>query len=1514
MAEITCCTGQTECNHLVTVGYLKSFIGTNIKDTGGTTVYVNTTKPDSYVPTYAELTNNGFIQQYVDGGTNKWHSSIDGITVNGTYSSNQGVEQSDLVLTYFRFKSLSISAGKTTFDECSDSTDITATYKLTKTVKAMNNCVAAESSSEGSDTTCKPSFSGSCNWLTLGSCSSNKITASAGKNGDWSAPQRSCSVKTTVTYKGQTYTSNTITITQEALTGSYSVYEGRHYTATTITSHDDLTQNTCSGATVTASATAYYYDRYKWKDSCGKVYEYNYDDRYSSESAGSASHTFDPVYCPTESQTDTYVMTITYQSHSDSVTFYQVCSQPCEACEDFNTYGSCNVTEYVDACGGDVTLSCSMPTTIHHKGWDGMGHCIETGTTETAYTQTAVVTIPENKIQGGPGATSSHTGSITTEEGGVINYTIIQDISNPCGGCGEEFSSFTFSDVSVNCSAHTNEQVSVPFTLTKSYSVTACADVQESGFSAYTININSCNEATSVKDFVSGGSLGNFTIHQAAGNGTCCCSCNDFSLASSQLVWTTYSDVATRSNAYTAGNCITDITATSDNNWFTVSVSSGNINVTPSGQNTTTSDKTATITVNTKVNGSSCSPKTFTVKQPAYGCTCNDLTVSTTSLSWSSWNDTAAKTATYTANTTCISNVTVTSDTAWFTVTNSNGTLTITPSGNNTTLTAKTGVITINYESNGSPCYKNISVSQPAYGCTCNDLTLGSAPSAWAWNESAAKTVSYTSNTTCISNINITSSNNWFTVTSTSSSITVKPSGNNDSTAPKTATITVSYDSVGTAGCSKTFEVTQNAYGCTCDDLTVNTTPSAWNWDDTSSKTATYSFKSDCISDINIEVTGSSSTRFTVTSATTTSSGTITITPKQTNTGITSYTATVVINYKSNGETCRKTFLITQKPDACSCEDMTVTPSTSTIPASGSSALQLATFTVGRNCFDTFNVSDDANWLEVYPIQTGSDVIGASVNSNSTCESRTATITFKYGSGGTTSCTTSFTVTQEARSCSCSDITFNVTKTSLDCGGATNQQIGTYAFNCATCSKSSLSKGGTFSNLTVTFDNGIIYATYPATTSAKSGTLILRYANSDCQTVTLTQNKCCTCDDLTVNTTPSAWNWDDTSSKTATYSFVSSCISDINIEVTGSSSTRFTVTNSTSTASGTITITPKQTNTGITSYIATVVINYKSNGETCRKTFLITQKPDACDCADLILSPMSGAIPASGGSEGVKIASFTFPSGREQCFDTFNISADASWLGLYPVIGNNHEIGAFPSANNTCNVRTANVTLNYGSGGTTSCTTAFTVTQEPRDCACSDVTFNVTKTVLDCGGATNQQIGTYTLGCPNCSRSLLSKGGTFNQLTITFEDGKILATYPAAVGIKSGTLILKYNGNTCTTVSMSQRECCDCSNFTISPTAATWAYNVTTTSSLTISSGICISDITLSSLSHFTATKGNAVITVKPNSNNTGSSVIQETLTVSYKADGTKCTSKTIKLIHNPKNCDCSDLTITQTS
>ena len=127
MAKYTCCTGQTECNHIVTIGYLKSFIGNNIKTTGGTTVNVDTSKLDSYVPTYSELTNGSMLPLFVDGGSGKWHDNVDGIIINGSYVSDQNVKQEDLELVYTRFKNLLISASKTSFSECFDSTDICAT-------------------------------------------------------------------------------------------------------------------------------------------------------------------------------------------------------------------------------------------------------------------------------------------------------------------------------------------------------------------------------------------------------------------------------------------------------------------------------------------------------------------------------------------------------------------------------------------------------------------------------------------------------------------------------------------------------------------------------------------------------------------------------------------------------------------------------------------------------------------------------------------------------------------------------------------------------------------------------------------------------------------------------------------------------------------------------------------------------------------------------------------------------------------------------------------------------------------------------------------------------------------------------------------------------------------------------------------------------------------------------------------------------------------------------------------
>ena len=710
MATYTCCTGQTECNHIITIGYLKSFIGTDIKNAGGVTVYVNTTQPDSYVPTYSELTSGTLIPQFVDGGSGNWHSSIDGITVKGIYASNQNVKQEDLVLTYTRINSFSVSAGKTSFSECADSTNVCATYTLTKTIKQMNSsCTVTSATSTDSDTTCKMSFSTNCNWLSLSTCSSNCVTASAGKNGTWSSNQRSCTVTASLTYKGSNY-SDSVTITQSPLTGSYSVYEGRHYTGTVITDHDALTQNTCTGATVTASATAYYYDRYKWKDSCNEVYEYNYDDRYGSEAAGSSSYTFEPVYCPTESQTDSYTMTITYQGHSDSVTFYQVCSQECNECKDFTTYGSCNGTVAVDECGGEVTVSCEMPATIHHKAWDGTGQCIETGTTPTSYTQSIKVIIPENTTQ----LPQTYTGSEETEKGGTINYTITQS-AGPCGGCGEEYTTYSYSDVSVNCSAHTNEQITVSYTATTTFDVAACAPIISYGNSAYTITSIPCNPDNVIKDYPQEG----FTIHQAAGP---CCPTGDTFIYDNLTIRCTGTPATSMSANYTQYHLNPD---------GTTSVITGANSVSVSTQACNPDSNTKTIQIGHS--GATLGEATPTIIQEAGPCccSCDDLVVCD-SYAVSSPGATNGQVGSFNSDT-CVTGLTVTASMMtpnnWISnlSANADGTITGTYGENTSPTNPKTAIITVTGSDGTTTCTKTYRLTQLTTilpECNCSNISF----------------------------------------------------------------------------------------------------------------------------------------------------------------------------------------------------------------------------------------------------------------------------------------------------------------------------------------------------------------------------------------------------------------------------------------------------------------------------------------------------------------------------------------------------------------------------------------------------------------------------------------------------------------------------------------------------------------------------------------------------------------------------------------------------------------------
>lgn len=52
---MACCDSYTECNELITIGYLKDFISTLIKDANGNTVTISTTSADTYCPTYDEI-------------------------------------------------------------------------------------------------------------------------------------------------------------------------------------------------------------------------------------------------------------------------------------------------------------------------------------------------------------------------------------------------------------------------------------------------------------------------------------------------------------------------------------------------------------------------------------------------------------------------------------------------------------------------------------------------------------------------------------------------------------------------------------------------------------------------------------------------------------------------------------------------------------------------------------------------------------------------------------------------------------------------------------------------------------------------------------------------------------------------------------------------------------------------------------------------------------------------------------------------------------------------------------------------------------------------------------------------------------------------------------------------------------------------------------------------------------------------------------------------------------------
>lgn len=269
---------QTECYKVVTIGYLKTFISGLIQNSSGEEVKISSSYDDTLCPTYSQLTGGTIIQ---NGSTkSNPHNDVDGIVVNSTclatgaaYAANQLVDRKDLSVIYTRYNSLSISAGKTELSECGDNTSFTYTNSYTRYTKSMNSsCATASTNTATTSTTTAPSSYASSNSAfvitTAGALTVDKNSSSTGQ-----ANARTTNITASVSFRGSNKTSNSVSVTQKALTGAWANW----YTDYRVDSKGiDSTGSTfgCDGGTYAATA----YDirttwmKQYWIDSCDVAY------------------------------------------------------------------------------------------------------------------------------------------------------------------------------------------------------------------------------------------------------------------------------------------------------------------------------------------------------------------------------------------------------------------------------------------------------------------------------------------------------------------------------------------------------------------------------------------------------------------------------------------------------------------------------------------------------------------------------------------------------------------------------------------------------------------------------------------------------------------------------------------------------------------------------------------------------------------------------------------------------------------------------------------------------------------------------------------------------------------------------------------------------------------------------------------------------------------------------------------------------------------------------------------
>ena len=310
-------------NQVVTIGYLKTFVNGVIS--------VNTTKSDSYCPTYAELTGGTLVQNY-SAGTNPTNHKpgikIPSCTVGVGYTNNQLVIRQDLQLLWYVLQSVDVSASPTTISCCGGSSTLSTTAYFNLSTKKENGITSA---STNTSTVITASYSDDKSYTTI---SGNKITFS--KNSvnypsSTSAAARSTTVTSTYQYSGVTKT-DTVSITQNS--NSVGGWTWISDTTTSISVSPASMSFESGGGSKSYSVTRYYTSYYERYDNCNTLMDTDTDSNSASVTptsyncTGGFTCTSSKVSCDTNTGSSrTGTLTVTWGGFSDTCSLSQGASQ-----------------------------------------------------------------------------------------------------------------------------------------------------------------------------------------------------------------------------------------------------------------------------------------------------------------------------------------------------------------------------------------------------------------------------------------------------------------------------------------------------------------------------------------------------------------------------------------------------------------------------------------------------------------------------------------------------------------------------------------------------------------------------------------------------------------------------------------------------------------------------------------------------------------------------------------------------------------------------------------------------------------------------------------------------------------------------------------------------------------------------------------------------------------------------------------------------------------------------------